>query len=202
VYTGAPYYGSPALWSPRTWYAGKPPEQVPEVCLLNSGTTNYTMSAIVNATIDRVKRAKIDGQFQSFNVEGDAQGWTTRVNITDYDVFDGYFWGTTATMDAYVSKNYPGITGSNLPVIELAMGVNSGTTAQFHFQVDGDSAWHGPIEFSVTPDAEIHVYELDMSSNPTWMNTSINRIKALRLTPSTTPNAAFAIDYIWIHPRF
>ena len=200
VYTNAPYYGSPALWAPRTWYTGKPPEMTPEVCLLNSGVTNYTMSAIVNATIDRVKRSKIDGSIQTFNKNGDNEGWIATAQITESKVTNGFYSAVTTVSSASIDKTGLSLNGTTNTVVEIALAVTAGTTARLSYKIDGDSSWHGPVNFTVIPDAEIHVYKVDMSLNSTWMG--INRITALRLDPSTLSEAEFAIDYVWIHPTF
>ncbi len=200
VYTGAPYYGSPALWAPRTWYLNKPPEQVPEICLLNGGTTNYTLSATVNATIDRVKRPKVDGSLQSFNETGNEQGWVVQSSIANTEVTNGYYSAITTASDASISQTGLSITGSANPVVEIAFATDAGSTARIYYQVNGDTTWYSPASLSTTPDAEIHVYKLDMSSDPTWMNGE--QISSLRLHPSDTADSTFFIDYIWIHPDF
>ncbi|MEA2069175.1 MAG: hypothetical protein U9P12_08245, partial [Verrucomicrobiota bacterium] len=160
VYMGAPYYGSPALWAPRTWYANKPPEQVPEICLLNGGTANYTMSAIVNATIDRVKRPEVDGSLQAFNENGNKQGWIMQSSIANTEVTNGYYSATTTATDANISQTGLSIDGSANPVVEIAFATDAGSTARLYYQANGDTTWHGPTELSIVPDAEIHVYKL------------------------------------------
>lgn len=202
IYTGAPYYGTPSLYSPRTWLAGKPPEMVPEVCLINGGTSNYTMSAIVNATIDRVKRPEIEGSFQAFNTDGNNQGWVLQSDISDYSITNGYYIGATDTTNAYIGAGVPGINGNTHSVVEIAMATTTGTTVRFSYKVDGDTTWRPSTDISLIADSEIHMYTLDMSTNSVWMSTQTNRIRNLRIAPSDITGTEFAIDYIWIHPDF
>lgn len=200
TYTGAPYYGTPALWAPRTWYTDKPPEQVPEICRINSDGGNYTMSGIVNATTDRVKHSDIDGSLQAFNQTGFEEGWIAQAETISYSVTNGHYRGMLETTNGSIRKTTMDINGSQNPVIEIAFAADAGTTAQISYQIDNSTEEYGPVHFTINPDSEVHVYEIDMSSDSVWMNADV--IRSLTISPSDHASAVFAIDTIWVRPDF
>jgi hypothetical protein len=158
------------------------------------------MSGIVNATIDRVKHSDIDGSLQAFNTTGNEEGWISQEGTIGCGVTNSHYWGILETIDGSIRKTAMNINGSQNPVIELAFAADSGTSSHISYQIDNRTEEYEPIHFAVNPDSEIHVYEIDMSSDPVWMNADF--IRSLRLTPSDQSSAVFAIDYIWVRPKF
>lgn len=146
--------------------------------------------------IDYVRALHNGGQQWMFDTAGNAEGWTAWNQITGLTVTGGALTGTASGGDPYMGVTGLGLEAGALPQIELRMKLSAGTQTDLYFATDVDGNWDEAKKFTFTPtaDNQYHTYFLSTTGNAKWQG----KVLGLRLDPTATSGATFAVDYMRI----
>jgi hypothetical protein len=113
-------------------------------------------------------------------------------NMVAFNYNDGVMRAEAMRDPAFYSP-YTKIDASKLKTIEIKMKMDQGTEAQLFFtRPRGTMSEEKNMRFAVNADNQWHVYTLDMTQNPRWINT----IGQLRIDPNEAPGSKVEVAYV------
>jgi hypothetical protein len=128
-----------------------------------------------------------------FNEDGNAEGWSGMMGLTNVAVRDGSLQGTTNTGDPAFSVAATQARADEYPTVAIRMKLSKDGDAQLFWATTGGGTSEArSIRFAAKGDGEFHEYRLDVGQSPAWRGL----ITGLRLDPCSEPGVNVAIDYI------
>ena len=126
-----------------------------------------------------------------FNTDGDFEGWTNLIHLTDGVVSNGIFSALATTGDPYLYTTACAFNSEQIPTIYYKLRGETNGYAVLYWKHDGGTTWNvKAVNYTNAPDWQ--VCQFDVNSSADWTGT----IDHMRVDPSVVANQTFAYDWI------
>lgn len=147
--------------------------------------------------IDYLRFQSVKLPCYDWNTDGDAEQWTPLNDFTPFIIKDGLVKTTVTGDDPYLGiSSLKGVIGERDKTIKIRMSATKGNFVSIFYATDSAPFYAEVrrIDFTITPDGQLHDYEIQVGDHPGWKG-KITQLR-LDLEGGDRRQAEFVLDKV------